>query len=282
MKLNTIRASLFAAVALSAGLLAACGGGGGGGGGGGTPPTNPPTSPPTNPPTSPPTTPPGGSGMLSIPGGALGSAKVVYTCGCSAQAGTTMADSSGNYTLSPSATATPASPSPMYTMVPGRNYLVVGANPSTHQEAWTVFFLGNVASRNLYLGPTAGQNTTDAATAAVGLYIFLKSPNNSDTSFDDWNFNTLAAWAQKLRKNAGTAGNTPAENKLLNDITTFQTSGTAAALFPTQPAWDPDPSTNNNTIAGDVSSITPASDATVPTPCPVSGGTPACTGAPSP
>lgn len=255
--------------------LAACGGGGGGGtvtpptgggGGGGPKPT----------PTPVPTASPGGTGMASVLGNPLANAKVVFTCGCSSQAGTATTDASGNFALPASSNAVPAAPNPSYTLVSGRNYLVVAADTSAHREAWTMLFLGNTPSTNVYMGSGAA-NTTDEFTAAASLYVFVNSPNNSDTSFDDWNFNTIAAWANALRSGKS---HTAAETKLISDIKAAQTAGTT--LFPFAPGWDPEGNMTNATIRGDLAAITPASDPAVPTPCPVSNGTPSCTGAPSP
>jgi hypothetical protein len=263
------RTALFSGIVALAAALAACGGGGGGSGGGGNPGGGgpPPTSSPA--PTS------AANGTVSVNGAALANARVVFTCGCSAQAGETTADGSGNFTLTATATATPSSPSPTYTMVPGRNYMVIGANSSTHLEAWTMLFLGNQPSTNVYLG-SGGADTTDVATTAAALYIFLKSQNNSDTSFDDWNFNQIMAWSNELRS----APKTSQEQKLMTDIGSAETAGTP--LFPTLPSWDPDPGSANATIESDINAISASSDSNIPTPCPVSGGTPACTGTPTP
>ncbi|MGH7737416.1 MAG: hypothetical protein ACREMP_06065 [Candidatus Tyrphobacter sp.] len=267
MRASTARIALFTGIVAVA-ALAACGGGssGGGGGGGGVPPTSPPTSTPTNA--------PGASGTASFNGTGLANASVVFTCGCSAQAGTATADGSGNFTLSASSNAVPPTPSPTYTMVPGRNYMVIAAT-STHQEAWTILFLGSQPSHNLYMGSSGG-DTTDVATTAAALYVFLNAQNESDTSFDDWNVNTIAAWAAELRS----APKTAQEQKLMTDITAAVSADTP--LYPTIPDWDNDSGAANATIRGDVEAILPSSDAAIPTPCPISGGSPACTGAPTP
>lgn len=264
--MSKTRIALFTSMFALTAALIACGGGGGGGGGnpggGGPPPTNPPTNPPA-----------GASGSVTIPGTstALANASIVYTCGCSAQAGETTADSNGNFTLSATATATPNSPNPTYTMQPGRNYIVIGANATTHQEAWTIFFLGNTPSHNVYSG-SGGASTTDTATAAAALYVFAKSPNNNDKSFDDWNYNAISAWITDLR-NSPTASDT----KLMTDINSAETSG--KPLYTSVPSWDNDPGSTNATINADISAL---SDANAPTPCPAPGGQPACTGTPTP
>lgn len=269
MHKNKLRISLVVGGAAVA-LLVACGGGGGGGtGGGGNPPTTAPTATPTTSPTATPTQ--GASGTLSSANGSpIANASVVFTCGCSAQAGTTTADGSGNYTIAATSTATPAAPSPTYTTVPGRNYLVIGANAQTHQESWTMFFLGNQPSHNVYIG-NGNADTTDVATTAAALYVFQNS-YSSATAFDTWNLNTIGAWAQKLRSGSVT----PQEQKLLSDITSA-----SVPLYPSTPAWDNDPGTGtaNTTIGADINAIkSAANDPAVPTPCRASG----CIGAPSP
>ena len=266
--MSTIRISLFAAAALLAVGIAACGGGGGGGGGNGGGGGAPPSTP---------TPAPGASGQaLTVAGADLTNASVDFTCGCSAQAGTTTTDGSGNYTLTPTATATPNAPSPTYTMVPGRNYMVIAADSTTHAEAWTIFFLGSQPSHNVYMGPSSA-NTTDKYTIAAALYIFAESANNSDQSFDDWNFNAIQTWTDEMRTGAPTTQ----ETQLLTDITNFENAGTP--LYPSAPAWDNDPGAPNTTILNDVDAIKAANnDPDLPTPCPLNGSTPACTGTPSP
>ncbi len=265
--------TLFSAFAFSC-LLAACGGGGGGGGGS-LPPNNIPsghpsaTPSPTPTPSPSPSETPGGTGLMSA-GTALGNARIVYTCGCSSQAGSTTADGSGNYTMPMSSTAVPQNPTPTYTAVPGRNYMVIGAGASSHTEAWTMLYLGNVPSHNLYLSPS---NVTDQYTTAASLYIFYNSQNASDQSFDLWNFNTIASWTASLRTSGG---NNAAEKKLISDVVTFQQAGTT--LFPTAPQWDPDGPSTNATIVSDLQAVLHSGDAALPTPCPSSG----CTGTPTP
>jgi hypothetical protein len=246
-------------------VLAACGGGGGGGP---MPPNNTPTPTPTVTPTSPPT--PSGAGQMMVAGTALANARIVFTCGCSGQAGSTTADGNGNYTVPQTSNAVPQNPTPTYTAVPGRNYMVIGAGASSHAEAWTMLFLGSVPSHNLYLSTS---NVTDQYTTAASLYIFYNSQNASDQSFDLWNFNTIASWTASLRTSGG---NNAAEKKLIGDVLTFQQSATT--LFPTVPAWDPDGPSANATIASDVQAVNSSVDSLKPTPCPNSG----CTGAPTP
>jgi hypothetical protein len=246
-------------------VVAACGGGGGGGysggnpGGGGSPPTTSPTQSP------------GGTGTATnLSGGALANANVVFSCGCSAQAGTVTADGSGNYTINASNNATPSAPNPTYTMVPGRNYIVAAA--SGHTEAWTMLFLGSVPSHDLFIGPNSGNSSDDAASAAAALYILDKSPGNSDQSFDDWNFNTIANWVKTSLR--GTPNS--AESKLMNDITSMD--GTTP-LWPVDPAWRNDGSANNATIIDDINAVAKSGDPNLPTPCP---GTGSCTNTPTP
>ncbi len=110
-------------------------------------------------------------------------ATVVFSCGCSVQAGTATADGSGMFTLVAKSTPTPSAPDPNYTIVPSRNYIVVATNASG-AEGWTTQFAGNKPTRNQYLDG----NASDVYTAAVSLYVFNNSPSGT-TAFDDWNFN---------------------------------------------------------------------------------------------
>jgi len=247
-----------------AGFIAACTGGGGGG----------TISPP--PPSSPtPTSSPVLSGTMQVAtGGTVGSftyspaanATVVFSCGCSTQAGTATADGSGAFTLVAASTPMPASPNPTYTIVPGRNYVVV-ATSGSGAEGWTAQFAGRIPSHNQSLGA----NTSDVYTAAVSLYVFNNS-GSGPTGFDDWNFNALAAWYTQLN----TAPN-GAETKLLNDIAAQSVAN--KTLYPGAPSWDPAHS-SNATIKADLASVKTSGDATIPTPCP--GGEANCTGTPTP
>ena len=253
VRVNMLRGSLLA-VAL---LLPACGGGGGGGampsapgGGGGSQQQTSAT----------------GTFQVAVSTspltyGALGSAQVVFSCGCSAQAGTTSTDSSGNYTLSATSPATPTVPNPTYTLTGGRNYVVVGTD-GTGTQAWTVQFVGNSPATDLSLG------NSDATTAAAALYVFYYS-TTGDLAFDNWNYNTIAAWASVLRSNPNAA-----EAKLIADVDAAQVAHTS--LWPSAPSWNTSQSTNT-TIAGDLGGVKAAADPALPTPCP-SG----CTGTPTP
>jgi hypothetical protein len=165
--------------------------------------------------------------------------------------------------------AVPTNPTPTYTAVPGRNYMVIGAAASSHTEAWTMLFLGSTPSHNLYL---SNGNVTDQYTTAASLYIFYNSQNASDQSFDLWNFNTIASWTASLR---ASGGNNAAEQKLISDVVAAQQAG--ATLFPTVPTWDPDGPSANLTIKSDVQAVLNSADAAKPTPCPSTG----CTGTPS-
>jgi hypothetical protein len=264
MKFRT-RLTAFSVFAFAS-LLAACGSSGGSGtlppGGGGTRGGGNP--PPT------PTATPAISGQIVARSSAIANARIVFTCGCSAQAGTATADANGNYTLTTPSTALPASPSPTYTAVPGRNYLIIGGASSSHTEAWTMAFLGKIPSHNLYLSTS---NITDEFTTAASLYIFYNSQASSDQSFDLWNFNTIAAWTQSLRSSGG---NNSAEKKLVSDVLAAQQAG--QTLFPGAPAWDFDRPGTNATIASDLRSVHNSGDSALPTPCPRTG----CTGTPSP
>jgi hypothetical protein len=250
--------------------LAACGGGGSGSGAGTTPST---TSPQATASTS-------ISGTMILNGSAVANATVAYSCGCSAQAGETTTNASGNYAIGASATAIPASPNPTYTTVPGRNYMIIGY-ASSGTQAWTMEFLGNSPATNLNLSasPTNLQdNSNDTASTAAALYIFYESQNDSDQSFDLWNFNTIDTWAEKLRSGLGLSAH---ETQLLSDITSSQSAG--QSLYPTIPAWNPQAgATANAAILADLQAIHSdgtAVDSALPTPCPAEG---ACTGAPTP
>jgi hypothetical protein len=259
-------------------VLAACGSGGGGSsgntvlptGGGGNPTPSPhATTTPSPGHTASPTPTPGISGQMVARASAIADARIVFTCGCSPQAGTATADSNGHYSFSLSSTAVPSSPSPTYTAVPGRNYMIIGAGASSHTEAWTLAFLGHTPSHNLYLSPS---NVTDEFTTAASLYVFYNSANNAE-SFDHWNFNTVASWTNSIRTSGG---NNASEQKLIADILAAQQAG--QTLFPTVPAWDLDGPGSNATIASDLHNVLHSGDPALPTPCPSTG----CTGAPTP
>jgi hypothetical protein len=220
------------------------------------------------------------AGTMTLNGTALANATVAFSCGCSAQAGETTTNASGGYTIGANATAIPASPNPTYTTVPGRNYMIIGY-ASSGTQAWTMEFLGNTQATNLNLSssPTNLQtNTTDTASTAAALYVYYESQNDSDQSFDLWNFNTINAWAQKLRAGTGLSEH---ETQLLADVTSAQSAGTS--LYPTVPVWNPQAgAAANATILADLQAV--HSDGTtvdpaLPTPCPAAG---ACTGAPTP
>jgi len=261
---------LFSAL-VAASIVAACsggstGGGGGGGGGGGATPTPAATAAlngtmqiatsGTN---------PGNAGYAPAAGD-----QVVFSCGCTSQAGTTNASGTGAFTLVQNSPATPAAPNPTYTIVPGRNYVIIAQGPGS--QAWAIQFAGKVPSHNLYLN---GSTPSDAYTAAVSLYVFENSTNGSATAFDDWNFFNLQAWYGVLKTSPNAA-----ETKLLNDIVTQSVA--AQPLFPSHPGWNSSQPTNA-TILADLNSVKTSGDPAIPTPCPVDGsGNALCTGAPSP
>src|SRR5579872_1833450 len=263
----------------AAALIAACGGGGGGGGGGTFPGPSPHPSPSVAPSSSPSVSPspsasPVLTGTMQIATGgttgtgftytAAGNAQVVFSCGCTAQAGTANADVAGNYTLVANSTPTPGIPNPTYTIVPGRNYIVVAQ--SANGQAWTMQFAGAVPAHNLSL---SGANPSDVYTAAASLYVYQNS-NTGAFAFDEWNFNTVMAWLATLHGSPNAQ-----ETALLNDIATQ--SGLHRSLFPSAPTWNPTQSVNG-TIQADLAAVKASADATKPTPCP--GG--ACTGTPTP
>jgi hypothetical protein len=234
--------------------LAACGGGG-----------------------SSPSTPPGITGTLSstVAGVSFANSPVLYSCGCDGQAGEVTADANGNFALPVSASAVPASPSPTYTLAPGRTYAIVGDQP-TGTQAWTLEFLGNTPATNLNLYGTKGATTTDQYTAATALFVYYQSANFSgDQAYSRWNFNSLINWTQALK--ASGTGSNAAEQQYLSDINAAQAAN--QSLFPAIPAWDPKAGdTANATIVNDIQAVANSADANLPTPCPSTG----CTGTPSP
>jgi hypothetical protein len=252
-------------VVVATAVIAACGGGGGS------------TTPP------PPTMPPGPSPSPMLPGtmqvatggtvgtgftySPAGNAKVVFSCGCSVQAGTSAADVNGAYSLVANSTPTPSAPDPKYTIVPGRNYIVI-AKTAGGAEAWTTQFAGRTSATNKYLN--AG-NISDVAAAAVSLYVFNNSPQGS-VAFDDWNFNALLKWYGTL-----TTPGAPnaAETQLLNDIAAQSAANNT--LFPGAPSWDGS-IVPNKTISKDLANVATSVDNTIPTPCPGN----MCTGTPTP
>jgi len=206
----------------------------------------------------------GGSWPNPTPGAAA-NAEVDFTCGCSGQAGTGTSDSSGNFNLLTTSTPFPASPAPTYTIVPGRNYVVIGTTglgTGGNAQAYTMVFAGNDTSRNQYLNP--GVNASDTLSAAVALYVMAKSAGTSPVAFDDWNFFTLQGFYTKLLMNPTTQ-----ETQLLTDIVAQQEAG--KTMYPAKPRWRPN-RLKNAVIAGDLANINPGTDASVPTPCPTPGG----------
>ena len=260
----TLIAALVAAIA-----LAACGGGGGGGGGSTV--NQPPPVSPT----------PGATAALTgtmqvATGGtypgytytAAANASMVFSCGCTAQAGTSTTSNTGSFTLVANSTPTPSAPDPTYTIVPGRNYITVASAGAggTPPEGWDIQFAGRKPSRNHHLN---GTSTSDVYTAAVALYVFHNSPNGVE-AYDDWNFNTLLAWYNVL-----TTGPNAKETTLLNDIASQ--SAASRTLFPDAPGWNA-AQTTNATIKNDLNAVKTSGDPALPTPCPFN----ACTGTPSP
>jgi hypothetical protein len=195
-----------------------------------------------------------------------GNATVVFSCGCTDQAGTATTSNTGAFTLVADSTPTPAAPDPVYTIVPGRNYLVVAATAGG-AEAWDLQFAGRSQARNQYLN---GSNMSDVYTTAVSLYVYDFS-YQGDTAFDNWNFNQIKAWYKVL--NGTTGSPNAAEQKLLNDIA----GAGNTTLYPAAPTWDHD-HTTNATIASDLTGVKASGDKAIPTPCPGTG----CTNTPNP
>ena len=203
---------------------------------------------------------------------------VVFSCGCTNQAGTGSTDGTAHFSVTSPVLPTPAAPNPTYTIVPGRNYIIV-AYPHLSNggpQAWTVLFAGSVVGNDLALGDAgsvpAASGTSDVYTTAVALYVYKHSTQNSNQAFDDWNFNTLETWLMHLIS----APNGP-EKVFLNDIAAQ--SGSGNSLFPAVPGWNGAELTNS-TIKTDLNQITAVNDPSVPTPCP--GGEGTCTGTPTP
>jgi len=268
----------FFAALIAAAILAACGGGGGGSG------INPP--PPGSSPT--PAASPevvgtlnvviGGGSYSTALYGPAGTVGVDFSCGCTAVAGSGTTDGSGNFTLTAVSTPVPQ-PNPMYTIVPSRNYLEVGS-PTSGTQAWTMIFAGSRPSHDQYLNPgnQLVSASSDVYSAAVALYIF-KYSSSSSVAYDDYNFNTLVTWYNKLKNSVPTAP-TAAETTLLTDI--FNESKLGHVLWPTAPGWRPAQSTNAK-ISTDLTAVNAGgtgADPQLPTPCP--GGASGCTGTPNP
>jgi hypothetical protein len=261
----TYRVALSAIIALAlAAAVAACSGGGGstvnppGGGHSPTPSASPALS-----------------GALQLVNGGsypaptysnAAAAAVDFSCGCTSVAGSANTDANGNFALVAVSTPVPT-PNPPYTIVGGRNYLIV-ANPTAGSQAWTIQFAGNSPAHDAYL---SASNQSDVYTAAVSLYVFEYSPGGSE-AFDNWNFNALVAWYGQLKSSPSAP-----EITLLSDIVTQSKAG--AMLWPAVPKWRPGLSPVNATIRTDLTNVhTSAADPLLPTPCP--GG--ACTGTPTP
>lgn len=261
-------------------IVAACGGGGGSGsggsgGGGGLPPTPTPT------PTAAPT--PALTGTMALASGgsvaagftyanAPGGSSLVFSCGCSAQAGSGALASDSSYTLPASSPATPAAPNPTYTMVPGRNYVIVATAP-TKAESWNLEFFGAVPPHNVDLGSPKGRG--DVYTAAGALYVYTYAASAlTDTAYDDWNLNSVLAWVNQMRTTPNAQ-----ETTLLNDIAAAQAAGNT--IYPQPPSWNPT-GPASTTIKTDLTAVHGSGDPALPTPCPLTGagGSPNCTGAP--
>lgn len=281
------RNSLFALSLFGLGtFLAACGGGGGGSS---TPPAPlPPSTGPTSPTSAPsssasPAATPGASGTISATGLSFANVPVIFTCGCSGEAGEVTTNAGGGYQITDSATPIPASPAPY--SPPGHNILVVGYASGSSGQAWTMVYLGTTPAYNLNLSSTPSNlnaNVTDTASTAAALYIYYEAAystqiTGSDRTFDWFNFNQIATFAEHLRTSPSTD-----ETKFLNDISTAQQAG--SSLYPGfVPSWNPVASDKTNaTITSDIQTVAndgTSVDATLPTPCP---GADACTGTPTP
>jgi len=257
-------------------LLAGCGGGGGSGSGSGS--SGAPTQ--VVPVQTPQPNPAAILAQINGPQGPvpLASDPVVFSCGCqpdsgqTALAGQASTDASGMITLPSSSTGIPSG---TYTLVGGRNYLIVTSGSGT--ESWTMEHVGTVPANNITLSAAPGAGT-DPAQAAAALYVFRFSDATppANLAYDDWNFSTIASWVSRLR--SGPVSN--AESKLLADISASQAAG--KSLYPMAPPWNRNLPTNPNagTINSDLTAVqqSAATEPSLPTPCP-SGG---CSGTPAP
>lgn len=257
---------LFGALIATA-VVAACGGGGGGGGSVMNPPPQASPAPSSSPVLSGTMNAASGTfagGFVETP---VNGAAIVFSCGCTTQAGTATTTSTGGFTLVANSTPTPSAPNPTYTIVPGRNYVVV-ATTSTKAEAWDLRFAGKVPGHNVNFSATGN---SDVYTSAASLYVYFETRAGSATAFDNWNFNAVKSWYSIL---AGAApGPNSAEQKLLNDIAAATSANTT--LYPSKPTWNSGQATNA-TIAADLTAVKSSGDGALPTPCS------SCTGTPTP
>ncbi len=253
-------------------FLAGCGGGGGGSGSSATPSQVVPVQTPQ----------PNPAAILAQIDGPAGPVTlaldpVVFTCGCqpdsgqTALAGQTFSDANGTIILPSSGTGIPSG---TYSLVGGRNYLIVTSGSGT--ESWTMEHVGTVPANNITLSAAPGAGT-DAYQAAAALYVFSFSDATppANLAYDDWNFSTIASWVARMRSGTVSA----AEQKLLTDIGAYQVAG--KSLYPMAPPWNRTlVNPNAGTIATDLTAVqqSAATEPSLPTPCP-SGG---CTGTPTP
>jgi len=279
MRTHQIAVGSIVSAMLAAAAIAGCSGGGGGYSAGGPPPPIPSPTP------TPPTLTLGNANIATggtVAGGftytVAANDTVIFTCGCSNQAGITTSDGAGAFTVASPASPTPAVPNPTYTIVPSRNYIIVAEPPASNDgpQGWTMLFAGTVPSHDLALGDggtvAASAGVSDVYTTAIALLIYKQSTQNSNTAFDDWNFNSIETWLQRMVSTP-----TAQETTLLNDIAAQ--SAINASLFPTVPGWNA-AQTLNPTINTDLHQVIINPGTATPTPCP--GGQSGCTGAPTP
>jgi len=270
---------------LSAAVIAGCGGGGGGYSSGLPGPLPSPSVAPSPSPSSSPVLTLGNANIATggtVAGGftytPAANDTIIFTCGCSNQAGITTAGVNGDFSVTSPASPTPAAPNPTYTIVPTRNYMVVAEPPGSNSgpQGWTMLFAGTVPANDLALGDAnsvnAASGVSDVYTTAVALLIYKQSIQNSNTAFDDWNFNAVEAWLQRM-----VTAPTPQETTLLNQIASASAAG--KSLFPTRPGWN-SLQTLNPTINTELKAVIANPGTATPTPCP--GGPSGCTGTPTP
>jgi hypothetical protein len=279
--MRTQRIAIGASLAgmIVAALVAGCGGGGSGtsvslpGGGGGHPSPTPPTLQLGNANIA-----SGGTVAGGFTYNPASNDTIIFTCGCTNQAGITTSDVNGQFTVASPASPTPAAPSPQYTIVPTRNYIIVAEPPASNggPQGWTMLFAGNTSATDLALGDTgpvvASSGTSDVYTTAIALLIYKESNPSSNEAFDDWNFNAVEGWLERMFTSP-----TPQETTLLNAIASESALG--HSLFPSAPGWNPSQNTNA-TIKADLNSVIANPGSATPTPCP--SGPSSCTATPTP
>ena len=251
--------SLFAvgSAAICAAAFAACGGGGGSSP---TPVTVGATATPSASP-APSSSPAFTASYASQP--SLDGGTVQFSCGCASTAGTAAIGSDGSLAVSQNSAGLPSG---TYTIVSGRNYVMIGQAASSHLQYWTLMNLGATAASDRYLGPSNGSGV-DNFTTLGALYVYYNSGNpagsGSSEAFDYWPFSGVQTWVDHMR--AGTTDTV--EAKALSDIAAAQSASTS--LYPTTPSWaTPTMDPANALIQSDLAALAAdTADSTKPTEC---------------